>query len=278
MPTKIEWCNETWNPITGCTKISEGCDNCYALPMAKRLAGRYGYPSDDPFRVTFHRDRLLVPTRWKKPRKVFVGSMGDLFHEDVEDDWLQMIFSTMESSRWYGKKFILLTKRPENILNNPNTMNLFKRYLRMNFIWLGVTVENQETADLRIPQLLKIPAAIRFVCAEPLLERITIPYRYLNGRCEIFENSSLIKNKIYPKINWVICGGESGNNARPMHPDWAISLKDQCLQAKIPFFFKQWGAHKWEDGNSVKVGKKHSGRTLDGLTWNTFPDDPEYVC
>ena len=272
MATKIERCDETWNPITGCTKISEGCKNCYAEQMAKRLSGRYGYPSDDPFRVTLHREQLAKPTRYKKPRNVFVGSMGDLFHEDVEDDWLQMVFNTMESSRWYGHKFMLLTKRPENILNNPSTMKLFKRCLRMNFVWLGVTVENQEAADQRIPQLLQIPAAIRFVSVEPMLEKVNIPYHYLKGESRIFEDSGLIDNKKWPKIDWVLCGGESGNRARPMHPDWAMSLRDQCLEAKVPFLFKQWGTYKWEEGNPLKVGKKHSGRILDGRTWDQFPE------
>ena len=147
MSTKIGWCDETWNAITGCHKISPACDNCYAEKMAKRLGGRFGYPKDNPFQVTFHPDKLEEPFKWKKPRKIFVTSMGDLFHEDVQDSWLDLVFQTMVQCHPMGHKFLLLTKRPENILNNPNTMRLLQQNLHRNFIWVGVTVENQAMAE-----------------------------------------------------------------------------------------------------------------------------------
>ena len=165
--TKIEWCDSVWNPVTGCTPISEGCNHCYAKRMANRLRERYGYPADDPFRVTFHTFRLGEPERMKKPRRIFVCSMSDIFHKDVSDDYLDCIFSVITKCSHHT--FMVLTKRPNRMLD----------YISdwphpMSNLWLGVTAENQARADERIPILLQIPAAVRFVSVEPMLEYLRL--------------------------------------------------------------------------------------------------------
>lgn len=295
MSTKIEWCEESWNPITGCTPVSDGCKNCYARRMANRLRGRFGYPKEDPFEITFHPDKLDQPLHWKKPRMIFVCSMGDLFHKDVEKAWIDLVFERMNI---YAKQhtYLILTKRPENI-----PADKWQPYWKN--IWLGVSVENQEAADQRIPTLLKIPAAKRFVSIEPILgpvdlrkwsctsckngteiPALLISHHY-GGGCGVCMNK--------PKLDWVIVGGESGPGARPMHPDWVRSVRDQCIDAGIPFFFKQWG--KWFPTihhhfvlNDYKckhlkvagypeviiydVGKKLAGRYLDGKIWDEYPE------
>ena len=224
MSNPIGWCTETWNPITGCSLVSEGCRHCYALRMAMRLAGRFGYPADDPFRVTFHPDRLDQPIKWKKPRRVFVCSMGDLFHEDVQPEWIARVWDVMFDCPQHT--FLVLTKRPER-------MRLFaewfdrvqgRRFVYPN-VWLGVTVENQWAADERIPILLDAPAAHRFVSCEPLLGRVDLG-RYVGW---FGEQSG---------IDWVIAGGESGPGARPSNPDWFRSLRDQCQVVATPFYLK----------------------------------------
>ena len=272
MPTKIEWCDETWNPITGCTKISPACDNCYAEKMAKRLTGRYGYHKENPFQVTFHPDKIDAPLNWKKPRRIFVVSMGDIFHKDVQDEWLDQIFNTIVRCKPLGHKFMLLTKRPENILSNPNTMRLLQEVLHLKNVWVGVTAENQETLENRVPLLLKVPAVIRFVSIEPMLDEIILLKEYLNtGKANTGETVATNEDR-KGKVDWVICGGESGNSARPMRPFWVRSLRDQCIAAQVPFFFKQWGTFAWQGDKPVKVGKKKSGRILDGRTWEQFPE------
>jgi len=223
--TNIEWCDASWSPITGCTPISEGCANCYAKRMATRLRGRNGYPQDDPFKVTFHPDRLDQPTKWRKPRRIFVCSMGDLFHGKVENAWVDNVFATMTSDIFGATHhiYLLLTKRPERILEG-NIEN-FKLWTN---IWVGVTCENQKAADERIPLLLQIPAAVRFVSIEPCLEYVNLD-RYLWKTIHIDKY----------KIDWVIVGAETGPGARYMDSDWARGIRDQCKQAGIPFFMKK---------------------------------------
>ena len=294
MPSKIEWTDETWNPITGCTPISEGCQHCYAERMSKRLAGRCGYPFENPFKVTLHPDKLEQPLRWKKPRKIFVCSMGDLFHPDVSGDFLYEIWGIMAQCPQHI--FMVLTKRPEImrlwyddifIRLNP----LYRKNPLPN-IWLGVTAENQARADERIPILLRVPAAVRFVSVEPMLGPIELEhyfpeYDYL-PTCKYFRIAyGLDSNKpviVRSGIDWVICGGETGPGARPMHPDWVRSLRDQCVTAGVPFFFKSWGDW-YPDGKGLyhapsaifgdtvvhKLGKKAAGRLLDGREWSQYP-------
>lgn len=278
MSSKIEWCEETWNPITGCTPISEGCAHCYAERMATRLRGRYGYPRDDPFRVTYHPDRLDQPLRWKKPRRIFVCSMGDIFHENVSVDWLDSIIGVMAQAKRHT--FILLTKRPQNIeekafaFYHNKVRKLFRRAFTEN-VWLGVTTENQRRADERIPVLLKIPAAVRFVSVEPLLgpvklDRMEIGECYPDALTGDFSDSCADIGKL-PKIDWVICGGESGPGARPVHPDWARGLRDQCVAAGVPFFFKQWGG--WVPKKQLL---KDNRMPLPRKEWGTMTSDGEY--
>ena len=264
--TPISWTEKTWNPISGCTPISEGCANCYAKRMAQRLRGRCGYPEDDPFRVTFHPDRLEQPLKLKKPSRIFVCSMGDLFHDDVDCSIVD-IFDVMSATPQHT--YMLLTKRPERMrslfrLNGP----LLGSEPLPN-VWLGVTAENQARADERIPILLQIPAAVRFVSVEPMLGPVDI-YRWL--RCHICSNNGSYYNPNSDEVeecpicssedpsllDWVICGGETGPGARPMHPDWVRLLRDQCQAAGVPFLFKQWGA-------------RTTGRILDGEIWDEYP-------
>jgi protein gp37 len=282
MTTKIEWCQETWNPVTGCTKISEGCKNCYAERMAKRLAGRYGYPADDPFKVTFHPDRLDKPLKWRKPRRIFVCSMGDLFHSDVSETAIDFVMDRIWAAECNHHTFLVLTKRPGRMRDYfKSTLN--DQAERPN-LWIGVTAENQKRYDERWTIAANIPAAVRFVSGEPLLGEIDIR-----------------KHQIKP--DWFIAGGESGPGARPMHPNWARGLRDQCLAAGVPYFFKQFGEYvdefhpesgsipikKWDTSfvelikdergipfdykgvYMVPVGKKKAGRLLDGRTWDQYP-------
>lgn len=297
--TRIEWAEKSWNPVTGCTKISPGCQNCYAERMSKRLRGRCGYPVEDPFRVTLHPERLEEPLRWRKPSMIFVCSMGDLFHEVVPKWMIWEVMDVILQAKQHT--FLVLTKRPANM----------KRFYDWYYngggrtteppknLWLGVTAENQEEADKRIPILLQIPAAVRFVSVEPMLGPVDLDSYLIVGT----DHPGSIMRK---GIDWVICGGETGPKARPMHPDWVRSLRDQCQSAGVPFFFKSWGewvCRPWSsdngrkrelclgmDGTSVyaqvghmmgfrkpgealmvRVGKKAAGRLLDGQEWNEFP-------
>lgn len=290
--SKIEWTDETWNPITGCIPISEGCQNCYAKRMANRLRGRYGYPEDEPFRVTYHRDKFDTPLFWKKPRRCFVCSMGDLFHKDVEWPVIDEVFN--QTSTYRAHEFIVLTKRIEAAwyyFNSPihNTSTSRKLFLTPN-LWLGVTCENQQRADERIPILLQIPAAVRFVSCEPMLGAIDLDNYLMNNEGKYMN----VLECGFHYLDWAICGGETGTGARPLHPDWARSLRDQCQDAGVPFFFKQWGEYcalsqmpyetyrEWYVSHGTegwdcndprwKVGKKAAGRILDGLTWDEFPE------
>ncbi|KJS85132.1 MAG: hypothetical protein JM58_09135 [Peptococcaceae bacterium BICA1-8] len=240
MPTKIEWATETWNPVTGCTKISEGCQNCYAERLTKRF-----WPDKKFSEVKLHPDRLDQPLKWTKPRKIFVCSMSDLFHDDVNEGFLCRVFDTMMASK--NHTFLVLTKRPERM------RDFLKRCVHgeIKNIWYGVTAENQRSADERIPILLQISAAVRFVSVEPMLGPINLQRIEPKDKYDVIIHAlsgeyavpfTVLKNR--PKLDWVICGGESGPGARPMHPDWARSLRDQCQEAGVPFFFKQWGEFK----------------------------------
>ena len=231
--SKIEWTESTWNPVTGCTKISAGCKNCYAERMALRLkaAGSPNYANG--FKVTLHPHALEIPLRWKQPRTIFVNSMSDLFHKDVPFDFISKIFDIMRRAPHH--RFQILTKRSNRLLK------LSSKLTWPENVWMGVTVENAD-CTFRIDDLRKTGAAIKFISFEPLLD--PIPNIDLKG------------------IDWVIVGGESGPKARPMKPEWATNIRDQCLSANVPFFFKQWGG----------VNKKKNGRLLDDRTWDDTPE------
>lgn len=275
--TSIEWTDATWNPVTGCDRTSPGCDNCYALTLAKRLKamGNARYQIDgDPrtsgrgFGVTLHPDKLTEPLGWKKPRRVFVNSMSDLFHPEVPDDFIGRVWDTMAACPRHT--FQVLTKRPQrmaHILSNWQET----RPARSN-IWVGTSIES-DRYTFRASHLQATPAAVRFLSLEPLLG--PLPSLDLTG------------------INWVIVGGESGPGARPMHPAWVRTLRDRCQEAGVAFFFKQWGAfmptsrHQgagtpshlegsaWAIGDGFwpvwRVGKHAAGRLLDGRTWDEMP-------
>ncbi len=271
--SKIEWTDKTWNPVTGCTKVSQGCKNCYAERIHERFNGQGSFK-----KVLAHPERLDQPLKWKKPFKIFVNSMSDLFHEDVPFEFIMEVLFVIRKCPQHT--FQILTKRPQRMLD------FFTKYAECGAghnIWLGVSVEDQATADERIPLLLQVPAAVRFLSCEPLLWAIDLHIDWL---------------WCYSHINWIIAGGESGPGARPMHPDWAISIRDQCQVAGVPFFFKQWGEWSdvfsapdfWDEGTGLitkndyvfkaingfktlmsRVGKKAAGRLLDGKEYNEFP-------
>ncbi len=238
MPTKIEWTDETWNPIRGtvgkwhCTKVSEGCKYCYA----ERLNRRFGGPAYVVGADTLRLDEKVLqkPLHWKRPRMVFVCSMTDLFHEDVLFGWLNRVFEVMAATRQHT--FQILTKRPARM----------REYLKyegvapeeMPNVWLGTSIENQATADKRIPELLRTPAAVRFLSCEPLLGPMTVPLAEPTGEFRTHRGRRQLQMK-QTGIEWVIVGGESGPHARPMHPEWARSIRDQCQAAGVSFFMKQ---------------------------------------
>lgn len=350
--TAIEWTDYTWNPVTGCTPVSEGCRNCYARRMAQRLRGRFGYPADDPFRVTLHADRLGQPFYEARGKRIFVCSMGDLFHPDVPDDFLDEVFFPMYVLN-VDRVFIVLTKRPERMRDY-----LSRKPPLPPTVWPGVSVENQAAADERIPILLDILAAVRVVSVEPMLGLVDL-HNFLRGftcpscgrgipadrfcwapdecgdptvehvtcqycgagtsdtcRCSSCEEQSTCTreeecdrhNQVFKyeefcaksPIGWVICGGETGPGARPMHPNWVRDLRDQCQAAGVAFYFKSWGEWApagWVHADSqgalvrpdghvcrdraelapshncemVHVGRKRAGRLLDGRTWDEYP-------
>ena len=309
--SKIEWTDSTWSPVTGCTKVSEGCDHCYAETIAHRFAGTKAYPNG--FDVTLRPERLDQPLRWKRPRKVFVNSMSDLFHKDVPDDYIARVFAVMALAPQHT--FQVLTKRPgrmRSLLSSEQFESAVFLATEGRFegcfpwplpnVWLGTSVENQKWADVRIPLLLDTPAAIRFLSCEPLLGPIDLNH-WIGHTPEClgsddppwctcpWEGRTREPYFYKDKIHWVICGGESGPGARPMHPSWARQLRDDCLTAGIPFHFKQWGEWVTEDqapediilpGLSTyllgddepdfyNVGKKAAGRELDGQTWDEYP-------
>lgn len=228
----IEWTESTWNPVTGCTKISPGCKHCYAERMAFRLQAM-GQPNyANGFEVTLHDHMLTRPLEWKKSQTIFVNSMSDLFHKDVPLEFIQKVFAVMQQAHWH--QFQVLTKRSERLLE------LSPQLEWMPNIWMGVSVES-EKYTFRIDHLRQTQAMVKFLSLEPLLG--PLPALDLTG------------------INWVIVGGESGPGARPLKREWVTDIRDQCQQAKVPFFFKQWGG----------VRKKKRGRELDGRTYDEMP-------
>ena len=235
--TKIEWVQnqdgtkgETWNPVTGCTKVSAGCKNCYAERMARRLAGRAGYPEyPNHFGVTLRPDRLEQPLRWKKPRKIFVCSMSDLFHKDVPLEFILEVFDVIRKSPRHT--FQILTKRAD-AMNAALSSGLPDP---LPNVWLGTSVENQEQASERIPHLLSTPASVRFLSCEPLLGEIDF------NACSAWHPH--YNNMYLDGMHWVIVGGESGPGARPMNLDWARIVVGQCREASVPVFVKQLGGH-----------------------------------
>ena len=248
--TKIEWAEKSWNPVTGCTPVSAGCQNCYARRMASRLRGRYVYPADDPFKVTLHPDKLDEPLHWRKPRRVFVCSMGDLFHDDVHRDNILDVWDVM--ARAPQHTFLVLTKRPERMqrlvaewLDHAMTLCLIPHTWPLPNVHLGVSIENQQTADERIPLLLQTPAAVRFVSAEPLLGPVDFNDVPAVPTVEDFD-------KCVWRLGQIICGAETGPGARPMDLDWARSVRDQCAEAGVAYFFKRDSA-----GNRKLDGKLH---------------------
>ncbi len=298
--TKIEWADKVWNPVVWCTPISEGCRNCYAKPIFERF-----HPGEKFFEVKCLEYRLDQPLHWKKPARVFVNSMSDLFHPDVPGDFIGQVWYRMAHAHRHN--FLILTKRPARMREWVD--HFLTECLSGVFqnIWLGVTAENQQAADERIPFLLETPAAVRFVSVEPMLGAVNLEkYLQYPPFHEHYKMTWGVKEAI--GVDWVICGGESGPKARPMHPDWARGLRDQCVDAGVPFFFKQWG--EWErlddhrgiewmfsnpktgffaenhpddtefvcggasshGQHMVKVGKKSAGRLLDGREWNDFPE------
>ena len=229
----IEWTDATWNPVTGCTKISPGCKNCYAHRMAHRLhaMGQPRYRNN--FDVTLHPDLLEQPLRWVQPRKIFVNSMSDLFHPEVPAEFIQAVFDVMGQAYWHT--FQILTKRSDRLAELAGQLPWHDN------IWMGVSVENKDYT-YRIDHLRKVRAAVRFLSVEPLLG--PIPKLPLQG------------------IDWVIVGGESGPRCRKIEPQWVRQIRDRCIALGVPFFFKQWGGTR----------KKSSGRELDGRTWDEMPD------
>lgn len=230
--SSIEWTEKTWNPLTGCNKISPGCKHCYAERMSKRLNAMRHEKYVNGFELTLHPHELETPLHWKKPEKIFVNSMSDMFHKDVPLEFIQAVFKVMNEAHWH--QFQVLTKRSERLLE-------LSPYLTWtDNIWQGVSVENEKYA-YRIDDLRESGAKVKFLSIEPLLG--PVPNMNLDG------------------IDWVIVGGESGPKARPMDPTWVIDIRDQCLEADVAFFFKQWGG----------VRKKTTGRELEGRTWDQFP-------
>ncbi|MBD3275678.1 MAG: DUF5131 family protein [Candidatus Marinimicrobia bacterium] len=231
--SEIEWTESTWNPVTGCSKISAGCKNCYAETMAYRLKamGQQNYVNG--FKLTLQPHMLEKPLQWKSSQIIFVNSMSDLFHESVPLSYIKEVFATMNKANWHH--FQILTKRSERL------KNIHKQLDWSPHIWMGVSVENQDMIP-RIDHLRNINAGIKFLSLEPLIGPI----------------SNLNLNN----IDWVIAGGESGHNARPVKEDWIIDIRDQCEFAGVPFFFKQWGG----------FNKKKNGRVLEGRTWDEMPE------
>jgi protein gp37 len=276
----IEWTEATWNPVTGCDRVSEGCDNCYALALAARLKamGNPRYQSDGRprtsgpgFGVTCHDDLLSLPKKWRRPRLVFVNSMSDMFHPDVPESFITECFRTM--ARESRHTYQILTKRPRRMASL--LPKIWATLAAEGFqvpspnVWLGVSVENQRWADQRIPLLMATPAAVRFLSCEPLLGPIRLLLRQ-QPRSRVREALSGLRAALRRRssggadprgIDWVIVGGESGPHHRPIDPGWVLHLRDQCVEAGIAFFFKQWG------GRTPKAG----GRILEGRTWDEMP-------
>lgn len=232
--SKIEWTDGTWNPVTGCSKVSPGCKNCYAQTFSERFRGVKNHPFEQGFDLKLWSNRITQPLEWKKSRIVFVNSMSDLFHEDIPTDFIRKVFDTMALSKKHI--FQILTKRAERLYELRNDLPWTPN------IWQGVSVENQDYVK-RIDYLREVPSCVRFISAEPLLGPLTLDLS---------------------DIHWVIVGGESGPKARYMDPEWVRDIRNQCLDADVRFFFKQWGGTR----------KKKTGRLLDGRYWDDMPHIP----
>jgi len=238
--TQIEWTDTTWNPVTGCSKITRGCDFCYAERFSERFRGVPGHPFENGFDLTLRHERLTQPLHWQQPRRIFVNSMSDLFHREIPREYINSVFDTMEAASWHT--FQVLTKRS----------SLMVRYFRGRYgnglapphIWLGVSVEDAKNV-VRLKHLRTAQATVRFVSFEPLLESV--------GKIDL------------KGIDWAIVGGESGPQARQMAEEWAVEIRDRCRDAGVAFFFKQWGG----------VRPKSGGRILHGREWNQYPRVPE---
>jgi len=236
--TAIEWTNTTWNPVTGCTKISRGCDNCYAERFSERFRGVLGHPFENGFDLTIRPERVRQPLSWRRPRMIFVNSMSDLFHKNIPTAFIDGVFDTMEAADWHV--FQILTKRS----------SLMRRYINKRYatapaprhIWLGTSIEDRQRLS-RLRHLQETNTLVRFLSIEPLLGPI--------GRFDL------------TGIHWVIVGGESGPRARPMSAEWVREIREQCQEANVAFFFKQWGGFRPKSG----------GRELDGREWNQFPTE-----
>ncbi|SLD17838.1 DUF5131 family protein [Mycobacteroides abscessus] len=315
--TGIEWTDATWNPVTGCDKVSPGCDHCYAETFAERWRGTRGHYFETGFDVQLRPDKLGLPLRWTKPRRIFVNSMSDLFHDKVPDEYIARVFAVMALAPQHT--FQVLTKRHgrmRSLLNSAYFLQAVGRVWAeppsdwplprdwrvpvwpLPNVWLGVSAEDQKRAELRIPALLDTPAAVRWISAEPLLGPVNLHTDPIEAGTPFWGS----------QLDWVVVGGESGPGARPMHPDWARSMRDQCVAAGVPFLFKQWGEWVPErlglhgcnapaaflstggqvrllvDGKPAhapfapagdmtirRVGKKRAGRELDGRTWDQYP-------
>jgi protein gp37 len=301
--SSIEWTDATWNPVTGCTKVSPGCDHCYAETMHERFHGKGSFAT-----VTLAPHRLSVPLKWRKPRRVFVNSMSDLFHDDVSNAYIARVFGVMAACPQHT--FQILTKR-HNRMRSLLNQEMFREsvFLANNLdqgdvlggrwplpnVWLGVSTEDQKWADIRIPALLDTPATVRWISAEPLLGQIDLtrmgPRKFASA---LHPSTDQDTNIVRRGLDWVVVGGESGPGARPMQPAWARSLRDQCAAADVPFLFKQWGA--WAPNGKrglgdnerercvgerndlgmreviERVGKGRAGRVLDGRTWDSYPE------
>jgi protein gp37 len=230
--SKIEWTESSWNPVTGCTKISPGCANCYAERLANRLKAMGQANYRNGFSLTLHEHLLEIPLRWKKPRLIFVNSMSDLFHHDVPLDFIYKVFDIMRQAHWHC--FQILTKRSDRLLELNHLLNWFPN------IWMGVSIENEDYS-FRLEHLREIGARIKFLSCEPLIGPLS--------------------NIDLRGINWVIVGGESGPKARIMRLSWVTDIRDKCLSLRMPFFFKQWGG----------PNKKRAGRMLNGRTFDEMP-------
>jgi protein gp37 len=237
--SSIEWTDATWNPVRGCTKISPGCAHCYAERFAERFRGVKGHPFEQGFDLRLVPEKLHEPLRWKQPKRIFVNSMSDLFHDGVPDHYIAQVASVMVQANWHT--YQVLTKRSARMRGLLSTRLSFAA--KQSHIWWGVSVESRHYGIPRIKDLQTAPASVRFLSVEPLLEDL--------GALDL------------AGIDWVIVGGESGPGARPMRREWVVSIRRQCREARIPFFFKQWGG----------VHKSRNGRTLDGRTYDEMPRD-----
>ena len=230
--SSIEWTEATWNPVTGCSRVSAGCLHCYAETFAERWRGVPGHPYEQGFDLRLWPDRLEQPLKWRRPRTIFVNSMSDLFHEKIPVDYLRQIFEVMQEADWHV--FQILTKRHERLSQMAGELPWPPN------VWMGVTIEDERFVN-RADHLREVPAAVRFISAEPLLGPL--------GGLQL------------EGIDWLIAGGESGPRHRPVEESWLLELRDRCLDAEVAFFFKQWGGHRPKSG----------GRELDGRTWDDMP-------